>query len=567
MNSRARVIWLAMAVIIAGDLAAGPLEDATAAYKRGDHATALTLVRPLAEEGDPKGQLLLARMYFNGHGVSQDDAEAVKWARKAAEQNNAEAQRSLAFMYWNGRGVPKDEAEATKWNRKAAEQGDAIAQYNVGFQYSTGRGVAMDELEAAKWYRLAAEQGHAVAQNALGHFYSIGRGVTKDDDEALAWYRKSAEKGNADGQARVGASYEFGRGVAKDDVEATRWYRMAAEQGHSLAQFQLGVMYRDGRGVARDPAEGMKWLRRSADQGFEKARERVAAIEKQEADLTSRIPFLVKAHEKSLPPLPAVDPERVVLVRDIVEASGTRQRLERFREELLPDDTEALRTQHRQIPPQVLDIFVAVIRASFGPEPMAEHFEHKLAAELDGETLRVGLDWERSSLGRRLVALEIESGKPEHRAAAKRFLQQFVATAKTSDDVRMRACMQADALDDYSETMIAAMEPLVAGGIILGASLQSAPVNRDAMLALVATLRTVIRDSARQGALVRCLFNFRGLTDVEFEQRLEFLRSASGGRYERAKNAAFAGALAERGEVMKRTLVDVIQQLKKQPHA
>ena len=567
MNSRGRVGWLALMAIIAGDLAAGPLEDATAAYTRGDYATALTQVRPVAEEGDPKGQLLLGRMYYNGHGVSRDDAEAAKWARKAAEQNNAEAQRMLAALYWDGRGVPKDEAEATRWNRKAADQGDAVAQYNVGFQYSTGRGVAMDYVEAAKWYRLAAEQGLAVAQNALGYFYSIGRGVPKDDDTAWAWYRKSADQGNAEGQARIGAAYETGRSVARDDVEAAKWYRMAAEKGHALAQFQLGVMYRYGRGVARDPAEAMKWLRRASDQGLERAREQIAAIEKHEADLSSRIAFLVKAHEKSLPPFPAVEPDRVALVREIVEASATRERLERFREELSPDEVEALRTQNRQIPPQVLDMFLAVSRASFSPEPMVEHFEHKLAADLDAETLRIGLDWERSSLGRRMVALEIESGKPAHRAAAKQFLQQFVAIAKTSDDVRTRACRQADALDDYSETMIAAMEPMIAGGIILGASLQPAPMNRDAVLALVATLRTVLRDSARQGALARCLFNFRALTDDEFEQRLEFLRSASGGRYERAKNAAFAGALAQRSEVMKRTLVDVLRELKKPPHA
>src|SRR5215831_15754248 len=85
-------------------VAAGAYEDAKAAFVRGDVATALRLLRPLADQG------------------------------------NADAQRALAILFITGRGVPRDDAEAVKWLRKAAAQGDAIAQYLLGQAHATRQG-------------------------------------------------------------------------------------------------------------------------------------------------------------------------------------------------------------------------------------------------------------------------------------------------------------------------------------------------------------------------------------------------------------------------------------------
>ncbi len=62
-------------------------DEAVAAYRRGDYATALREWRPLAKQGNAKAQNNLGVMYYNGQGVPQDYAEAVKWWRKAAEGN------------------------------------------------------------------------------------------------------------------------------------------------------------------------------------------------------------------------------------------------------------------------------------------------------------------------------------------------------------------------------------------------------------------------------------------------------------------------------------------------
>jgi TPR repeat protein len=92
---------LLVLVMIAGSADAGPLEylrdryqdlfgptqyeQADAAYKKGDYATAMKLWRPLADKGDNMAQWHLGVIYEQGLGVPQNYVEAVKWFRLAGE--------------------------------------------------------------------------------------------------------------------------------------------------------------------------------------------------------------------------------------------------------------------------------------------------------------------------------------------------------------------------------------------------------------------------------------------------------------------------------------------------
>ena len=136
------------------------LDEGVAAYERGDYATALRELRPLAKQSHAKAQFFLGFMYKYGLGVPQDVAEAVKWFRKAAEQGDADAQYNLAQMHIIGAGIPQHYGEAMRWYRKAAEQGNANAQNNLGGMYRHGYGVAEDFVLAHMWYNLAAAQGN-----------------------------------------------------------------------------------------------------------------------------------------------------------------------------------------------------------------------------------------------------------------------------------------------------------------------------------------------------------------------------------------------------------------------
>ncbi len=138
------------------------------AYERGDYATALEELRPLAERGDDRAQYFLGSMYADGEGIPQDSAEAVKWYHLAAEQGDAGAQFSLGGLYFYGAGVPRDLAEAVKWYRRAAERGDFEAQIQLGNMYENGVGLPQDYVLSHMWFNLAATHLPAGPNSMLG---------------------------------------------------------------------------------------------------------------------------------------------------------------------------------------------------------------------------------------------------------------------------------------------------------------------------------------------------------------------------------------------------------------
>jgi TPR repeat protein len=88
--------WLALlaasfVLSLAGAAGAVPQPDAEAAYEQGDYATAFRLWLPLAQQGSPRAQLNVGRMYERGEGVPRDQQAAMDWYRKAADQNARDA--------------------------------------------------------------------------------------------------------------------------------------------------------------------------------------------------------------------------------------------------------------------------------------------------------------------------------------------------------------------------------------------------------------------------------------------------------------------------------------------
>lgn len=177
-----------------GPVVAGPFEDGLAAYEGGNHAAALRLFLPLAEQGHAGAQFQMGRMYASGHGLPQDHIAAVAWLRLAADQGNADAQRNLGIMYKRGRGVPTDNAEAAAWVRLAAEQGDPAAQADLGDMYKDGRGVPLDNVLAHMWYSLAADQEH---EGAARQLRSVARLMTP---EQIVEAERLADERGAEGE-------------------------------------------------------------------------------------------------------------------------------------------------------------------------------------------------------------------------------------------------------------------------------------------------------------------------------------------------------------------------------
>ncbi|MGH8584589.1 MAG: tetratricopeptide repeat protein [Gammaproteobacteria bacterium] len=172
------------------------LNSGVDAYKRGDYATALASLRPLAEQGNVDAQFHLGLMYANGHGVPEDRQRAAEWFDKAVGKFDASAPFNIGVMYYEGKGVAKDRKIAAEWFYKAAELGDSEAQFNLALMYDRGDGIASNMDEAIKWYEQAALQGVTDAQVTLGDIYIEDRVAPVDRVKSFVWYYFAAKGGN-----------------------------------------------------------------------------------------------------------------------------------------------------------------------------------------------------------------------------------------------------------------------------------------------------------------------------------------------------------------------------------
>jgi TPR repeat protein len=191
-------------------------------------------LQPLAAAGDPGAQELLARLHYEGWGVTQDHAEAVRWFELAASRQYAPAQYNLARMYQQGTGVLLNQSKSMQLFRAAAALGDADAQGHLGYLALTGK--------------------------------------TPDYAGARHWLEKSAAQNHMDAYVLIGRLFEEGLGVERDLVRAAHWYRQAAVQAVPDAQYRLGKLYAQGAGVPQSDGDARKWLIRAVMQGNEEAR-------------------------------------------------------------------------------------------------------------------------------------------------------------------------------------------------------------------------------------------------------------------------------------------------------
>lgn len=212
--------------------AAGPWEDALAAYQDGRFETAIEMMKPLAEAGDINALATLGDIYSFGEGTPIDHVEALKWSRRGAALGSSEGENDLGVSYAKGQGVPKDAAEAIKWFRKAADHGNAKAQVSIARRYLYGEDVKKDVPLGLIYLHAAADSGNANAQFVLGQ-----------------------------------ASHEGGYGVQVNFKEAARLFTLAAEQGYTPAQLYLAGYYADGRGVQRDDVRSAMWAILAAKPG------------------------------------------------------------------------------------------------------------------------------------------------------------------------------------------------------------------------------------------------------------------------------------------------------------
>lgn len=142
--------------------------DPDSAMRHGDFETAVELLTPRAEHGDPNAQYSLGVLYYIGAGTSRDYAKALHWFELAALAGHARAQRNLGSMFRQGLGTPKDDFRAFGWYDAAHHAGDPnaldymkwVALVVGANQQALGRRLIEKDLKAQKVSHGSAATGY-----------------------------------------------------------------------------------------------------------------------------------------------------------------------------------------------------------------------------------------------------------------------------------------------------------------------------------------------------------------------------------------------------------------------
>lgn len=103
---------------------AAQMDKASELYNLGKYKQVISMITPLAEQGNADAQVMLGNCYENGLGLGMSPQIACQWYALAAEQGNARAMAKLGYAYAVGNGVPMDFATAVRYMASAAERGD-----------------------------------------------------------------------------------------------------------------------------------------------------------------------------------------------------------------------------------------------------------------------------------------------------------------------------------------------------------------------------------------------------------------------------------------------------------
>jgi TPR repeat protein len=202
-----RPLLLALAltlVPLAPRAAAAPIDDAVAAYERGDLASARKAFGQLSRQGVPAADYNLAVMHLRGELPQASPREALRLMTRAAEAGFVTAIFGLAQLHESGQaGLPANLVEANRWYLRAAEAGSVDGQVAIATAFYLGRGAAKDTARAARWFRIAAQGGDVGAMYLYASMVEAGDGVERDLQEARYWYAAAARNGDEAAPSKV----------------------------------------------------------------------------------------------------------------------------------------------------------------------------------------------------------------------------------------------------------------------------------------------------------------------------------------------------------------------------
>ncbi|OMJ23993.1 Protein sel-1-like protein [Smittium culicis] len=289
--------------------------------------------------------VMLGKIYLHGEGVAQDYKEALKWFEAGAEKKYGSCHNALGIMYFDGLGVSKNNAKAINHFKMAAkaDHSDGLVYYGLSLASSNPSEAAKLFYEAMKkdnfrgfyyysdlfknsdsfkslcnsfnnYYRQViynadweysvtdiaeAAYDHGAIHSSLvaylisaemGYKYGLSNsayllekyldrfdpGKYKNHIDILnissintltaVYWTRGANSGIVDCRLKQGDYYFNGIGVEKSMSKAAAAYMLSAElEENEMAMWNLGYMYEFGIGVKRDFHLAKRWYDRSLE--------------------------------------------------------------------------------------------------------------------------------------------------------------------------------------------------------------------------------------------------------------------------------------------------------------
>ena len=162
----ALTLWLAS---LATPLPAQSVGAGIDAWQKADYGTAVSIWRPLAEQGDADAQFNLGQAYRLGRGVPIDLGAAQIWFERAATKGHTDAQTTLGLLlFQNG-----NHTGALRWLKAASDKGEPRAMLVYGTALFNGDSVLQDPVQGYAYISRAAAQGLPAAKDTLAQLDRI----------------------------------------------------------------------------------------------------------------------------------------------------------------------------------------------------------------------------------------------------------------------------------------------------------------------------------------------------------------------------------------------------------
>jgi hypothetical protein len=210
-----------------------------------------------------------------------------------------------------------------------------------------------------------------------------------------------------------------------------------------------------------------------------------------------------------------------------------------------PEAVEALIEAEREgMEAEAFGLFAGAMRAGLDRDAMRADARAGLARVLDADSAAAALEWLRTPLGRRMVAMEVAAAEADEEEAA----DYVAATDFSTPQGERRFTLAVDFLETIGSAGLfvnLTMEMLEA--MLRALMLASGEDDEDALFEVLDALQAQLSENARALALVSTLHAYREASLDDLEAYLAFLRTDLGQWYVYATSEAASEAFSEVG--------------------